>query len=121
VHESAIGPKRRFTAMQRYVRSWNTSRHGADIVSVPPQPRHASLIGGEPRNSSGAGERMSRRSPSRLLVEIDVGERLPVVLIAHDETGVGFLSEPRGAESGGGGLAFWAGRIGLNALERALK
>jgi len=30
-----IGPKRRFTAMQRYVRSWNTSRHGADIVSVP--------------------------------------------------------------------------------------
>ena len=32
---SLIGPKRRFTALQRYVRSWNTSRHGADIVSVP--------------------------------------------------------------------------------------
>jgi len=47
-------PKRRFAAMQRYVRSGNTSRHGADIVSVPPQPPHASLIGGEPRSSSGS-------------------------------------------------------------------
>jgi hypothetical protein len=44
------GPKRRFTAM----RSCNTSRHGTDIVSVPLQPRHASLNGGEPRSSSGS-------------------------------------------------------------------
>jgi hypothetical protein len=49
-----LAPKRRFTAMQRYVRSWNTRRHGADIVSVPPQPRHASLNCGEPRSSSGS-------------------------------------------------------------------
>ena len=40
--------------MQRYVRSWNTSRYGADIVSVPPQPRRASLNGGEPRSNSDA-------------------------------------------------------------------
>ena len=36
--------------MQRYVRSWITSRQGADIVSVPPQPLHASNrepIGGQ--------------------------------------------------------------------------
>ena len=31
-------PKRRFTAMQRYVRSRSTSRHGADIVNVRQQP-----------------------------------------------------------------------------------
>jgi hypothetical protein len=41
-------------ALQRYVRSWSTSRHGADIVSVPPQPRRAALNGGEPRSSSGS-------------------------------------------------------------------
>jgi hypothetical protein len=35
---SPIGPKRRFTAMQRYDRSWNTSRHGADIVNARLQP-----------------------------------------------------------------------------------
>jgi hypothetical protein len=28
------GPKRQFAALQRYVRSWNMSRHGADIVNV---------------------------------------------------------------------------------------
>ena len=44
----------RFTAMQRYVCSWNTSRHGADIVSVPPQPRQPSHNGGESRSSSGS-------------------------------------------------------------------
>jgi CYTH domain len=32
--ERLEAPLRRFIAMQRYVRSWNTSRHGADIVSV---------------------------------------------------------------------------------------
>ena len=34
------------------------------------------------------------------LLEIHVGERLTVV-IAHDETGVGFLSEPRGRKAAG--------------------
>jgi hypothetical protein len=51
---SPIGPKLPFTAMQRYVSSWSTSRHSADIVSVLPQPRHASLNGGEPRSSGGS-------------------------------------------------------------------
>jgi hypothetical protein len=32
----------------------STSRHGADVVSVPPQPRHASLNCGEPRSSLGS-------------------------------------------------------------------
>jgi hypothetical protein len=31
---SAIGPERPFAALQRYVRSWNTSRHYADIMNV---------------------------------------------------------------------------------------
>ena len=35
-------------ALQRYVRSWSTSRHSADIVNVRLQPRHASLIGSGP-------------------------------------------------------------------------
>ena len=35
---SRLQPVASSAAMQRYVRSWNTSRHGADIVSVPPQP-----------------------------------------------------------------------------------
>jgi len=37
-------PRRRFAAIQRYVRTWGTSRHGAHIVSVPQQPRHASTM-----------------------------------------------------------------------------
>jgi hypothetical protein len=35
-------------ALQRYVRSWNTSRHAADIINVRLRPRHASLIDGSP-------------------------------------------------------------------------
>jgi hypothetical protein len=67
---------------------------------VPPQPRHASLNGGELRSSSGslamlaAMRRASSRVSSlaaarraRLLLEIDVGERLPG-RIADDEAGV---------------------------------
>ena len=44
MHETAYGPKLPFTAMQRYVRSWSTSRHGADIVSVPPQTARAYVL-----------------------------------------------------------------------------
>ena len=65
---SPIGQKRRFTATQRYVRSWKTSQRGTDIVNVcPPQPRHASL-GGEPRSSSGSLATLAamRRAPSRV-------------------------------------------------------
>jgi len=49
-----IGPKRRFTATQRCVRSWSTSRHGADIVNVRLQPRHAPLVGSGPRSRYGS-------------------------------------------------------------------
>ena len=38
-----------------------------------------------------AGEEMHRRAPPRLILEIDVGERLSVV-IADDEAGVGSFS-----------------------------
>ena len=40
----------------------------ADIVSVPPQPRHASLNGGEPRSSSGSLAMLAamRRASSRV-------------------------------------------------------
>jgi hypothetical protein len=40
-----------------------------------------------------AGKQMRRRAPSRLLLEVDVGERLPVV-IADDVAGVGLLGGP---------------------------
>ena len=40
-----------------------------------------------------AGEELGRRAPARLLLEIDVGERLPVA-IANDEAGVGLLDGP---------------------------
>jgi hypothetical protein len=66
---SPTGPKRRFTALQRYVRSWSTSRHSADMVNVPSQPRHASLIAGKQRSSSGSFAMlaaMCRASPSLL-------------------------------------------------------
>ena len=41
--------------------------------------------------STVAGEQLGRRAPPRLLLEIDVGERLPVV-IADDEAGLLLLS-----------------------------
>ena len=40
-----------------------------------------------------AGEQLRRRAPTGLLLEIDVGERLPVV-IADDVAGVGLLGGP---------------------------
>ena len=49
---------------------------------------------------------MRRRTPSRLLFEIDVGERLPVG-VADDEAGVGFLDGP--------------GRLGMRGLRWNLR
>jgi hypothetical protein len=82
--------------MQRYVRTWGTSRHGADIVSVPPQPRQPRLtaataqrlrqlgdVGFDPPGLV-ASEEVRRRAASRLLLEIDVGGRLRVA-VADDE------------------------------------
>jgi hypothetical protein len=40
-------------SLQRYVRSGNTSGHGADIVNVR-LPRHAPLVGSGPRSNSGS-------------------------------------------------------------------
>jgi len=40
-----------------------------------------------------------RRSPARLIFEIDIGERLTVV-VAHDETRGLFLDGPRRREAG---------------------
>jgi hypothetical protein len=70
-----MGPKRRFTALQRYVRSWSTSRHSVDIVNVRLRPRHASLIGSGRRSSLDslamlaamrlASSRVGSTSPSR--------------------------------------------------------
>jgi hypothetical protein len=40
-----------------------------------------------------AGEELGRRSPSRLVLEIDVGECLPIV-VADDEARVGLLDGP---------------------------
>ena len=70
-------PLATFAAMQRYVRSWSTSRHGADIVSVPPQPRHASLNCGESRSSPGSLAMLAamRRASSR--VRIFAADRRP--------------------------------------------
>jgi hypothetical protein len=49
-----------------------------------------------------AGEQMCRRAPSRLLLEIDVGERLAGVIL-HDETGIRFLDGPGRREAAGRG------------------
>jgi len=43
--------------------------------------------------TSSLGEQLGRRSPSRLVLEIDIRERLPVV-IADDETRGLFLDGP---------------------------
>ena len=45
-------------------------------------------------------EQLSRRSPPRLILEIDIGERLSVV-VAHDEVGVQFIDEPGRWEAAG--------------------
>jgi hypothetical protein len=46
-----------------------------------------------------AGEELGRRAPPRLVLEIDVGERLPVV-VADDEAGVRPLGGPVGPRRG---------------------
>jgi hypothetical protein len=50
-----------------------------------------------------AGEQLGRRSTTRLLLEIHVGERLPVG-VADDETGVRLFGDPRRREAAGFGL-----------------
>ena len=47
--------------------------------------------------STVAGEQLGRRAPPRLLLEIDVGERLPVV-IADDEAGLLLLEDQGGGK-----------------------
>ena len=74
------------------------------------KPRHASLNRRGPRGSPGslamlaamrrASSRVSNgsRSPSRLILEIDVGERLPVS-VADDKAGIGLFGGPRRREA----------------------
>ena len=50
---------------------------------LPQQLRQLGDVGGDAPGLV-AGEQMSRRAPSRLLLEVDVGERLPVG-VADDE------------------------------------
>jgi hypothetical protein len=50
-------------ALQRYVRSWSTSRHSADIVNVRLQPRHVLLIGSGPRSRSGSLADIGGKAP----------------------------------------------------------
>ena len=64
------------------------------------------------RNSSGSlamfaamprfifGEQLGRRSPSRLILKIDIGEHLAVV-VTHRECGSAFLDSPRRREASG--------------------
>jgi hypothetical protein len=60
-------PALRPTSLQRYARSWSTSRHGADIVNVGLHPRHAPLVGSGPRSRSGSLAMLAaiRRASSR--------------------------------------------------------
>jgi hypothetical protein len=44
------------------------------------------------------GQQLCRRSPPRLILEIDIRERL-TVSVAHDEAGVQFLDSPRRREA----------------------
>ena len=70
--------------MQRYVRCWNTSQHGADIVSVPRNLVTPRLTAEPTAHGSAAwrcwlrsaGPRREEVRRSRLLLEIDVGDCL---------------------------------------------
>jgi hypothetical protein len=46
------------------------------------------------------GEQFRRRPPSRLILEIDIRQRL-LVVIAHDKAGGLFFDGPRGREAAG--------------------
>ena len=50
-----------------------------------------------------AGEQLGRRAPSRLILEIDIGQRLTAG-VADDEAGVGLL-DGLGRRGGGGAAA----------------
>jgi len=75
-------------------------RSGLGAVILPPQPlRQLGYIGSDapglvPR------EQMRRRAPARLLLEIDIRERLPGMIL-HDEAGIGLLDGPGRREAAG--------------------
>jgi hypothetical protein len=72
----------------------------AAALSVSHQPRQLGDAGGDAPGLV-SGEELRRRAASRLLLGIDVGQRLPVV-IADDEAGVGLLGGPRRREAADG-------------------
>ena len=98
------------------MRCGDTSGLGAEPTlcglsrNVPLQPRHASFIGGGGSSNSSSGrcwrrcagprpgEQPGSRQSARLLFEIDVGERLPVI-VADDQAGVGLLERTGAAFS----------------------
>jgi len=51
-------------------------------------------------------EQLDRRPSSRFVLEIDIGQRLPIV-VTHDKTGGLFLGGPRWRESGGSASALF--------------
>jgi hypothetical protein len=65
---------------------------GAMVMCPSRQLRRLGDVGGDALGLV-AGEQLGRRSPSRLILEIDVRERLPVG-VADDEAGVGLLDGP---------------------------
>ena len=63
----------------------------SDVSRPAPQPRQRGDVGGDAPGLV-AGEQLRRRAASRFILEIDVGERLPVV-VADDEAGVGLVDD----------------------------
>ena len=65
-------------------------------------PQQLSQLGKVHRHPPGpvAGKQLGRRAPSRLILEIDIGQRLPVV-VADDEAGVRPLDGPGRREAAG--------------------
>ena len=49
------------------------------------------------------GEQLRRRSPPRLILEIDIGELLPGA-VRHDEGATNILDGPKRREAAGGGV-----------------
>ncbi len=70
-----------------------------DLLSRPQQLRQLGEVRRDPPRLV-AREQLSRRSSARLVLEIDVGERLPAS-VAHDEAIRGFLRLTRAAGTGG--------------------
>jgi hypothetical protein len=125
------------SALRRYFRHRGVSGRGADRRECAAatssrlvhrrrraqQLRQLGDVGGDPPGLI-AGEEVRRRPPSRLLLAIDVSERLPVG-VADDEAGVGLLDGPgrREAARHGCGPGLYAAaspRSGIHGVRHML-